>query len=76
MLIKLQDKTVRLINFQPLNAPVGPLYQENKILKVTDFINYKNILRQKFTMKRKLTILQQNVYYVKSNHACKTRAAT
>ena len=42
-LIKLQDKALRLINFQPLNAPAGPLYQRNKILKITDFMNYKNI---------------------------------
>ena len=33
-LIKLQDKTLRLINFQLLNVPARPLYQEMKILKL------------------------------------------
>ena len=31
-----------MINFEPLNSPAGP-NQENKILTITDFINYKNM---------------------------------
>ena len=42
-LIKVQNKAFRLINFQPSNTPIGPLYHAKK-LKIGDFINYRNAL--------------------------------
>ena len=39
-----EDEALRLINFQPLNAPARSLYQKNNFLTITDFINYKNII--------------------------------
>ena len=44
LLIKLYHKALRLVNFQPLNAPASPLYQEYKTPKITGIMKCKNIL--------------------------------
>ena len=51
-LTKLQNKALKVINFQSSDSPTGPLYQENKVLKISDFINYKNALFVRNTLKR------------------------
>ena len=39
--------------FQSSDSPTGPLYQRNKVLKIADFINYKNALFIRNTLKKK-----------------------
>ena len=41
---KLQNKAMRIINFQDFNAPSKPLYIENKMLRFEDIIRLKNCL--------------------------------
>ena len=41
---KLQEKAIRIINFLPLNAPVGKQMYEMNVLKLKDFIILQNIL--------------------------------
>ena len=73
-LIKLQDKVLKLINFQPLNAPAGPPYQENKILKITDFINYKNILFVRISIRKEnVHIFNEMLTMLNRNHSYNTR---
>ena len=43
-LTKLQNKALKVINFQPSDSPAGLLYHENRVLKIADFIKYKNAL--------------------------------
>ena len=70
-LTKLQNKALKVINFQSSDSPTGPLYQENKVLKISDFINYKNALFIRNTLKREnpqvflemFTTLNQNHTY-------------
>ena len=38
-LLCLQEKAVKLINFQRQTLPSNNLFKENKILKISDFIN-------------------------------------
>ena len=51
-LTKLQNKALKVINFQSCDSPTVPLYQENRVLKIADFINYKNALFVRNTLKR------------------------
>ena len=51
--------------FQSSDSTTGPLCQENKVLKIADFINYKNAFFVRNTLKRKATSLPWNVCYVK-----------
>ena len=48
---KLQNKALEVINFQSSDSPTGPLYKGNKVLKIDDFINYKNTLFVTNTLK-------------------------
>ena len=76
-LIKHQDKTLKLINFHLLNVPAQPLYQEMKILKINDFINYRNILLVKNSLRKdNLPIFNEMFTMLSQNHTCETRAAT
>ena len=38
-LMKLQNKALKVINFDSSDSPTGPLYQERKVLKIADFVN-------------------------------------
>ena len=41
---KLQNKAIRIINFKPDDSDINVLYNQNKILKISDFISLKNAL--------------------------------
>ena len=43
-LLKLQEKALQIINFQPPTATINHLVLENKILKIADFIKYRYAL--------------------------------
>ena len=72
-LTKLQNKELKVINFQSSDSPTGPLYQENKVLKIADFINYKNALFVRNTLKRE----NHEMFIIfNQNHSYNARAAT
>ena len=76
-LTKLQNRALRLINFQPSNNSTGPLYHVNKILKTGDFINYKNALFARNTVKNEKPPLFKEIFnMLHQNHTHNTRAAT
>ena len=41
-LTKLQNKALKVINFQSSDSPTGPLYQENKVLKIAKYSASEN----------------------------------
>ena len=43
-LTRLENKAFNVINFQSSDSPTGPLYKGNKVLKIVDFINCRNVL--------------------------------
>ena len=43
-IVILQEKAVRIINFQPKNSHTSPLFKQNSILKFQDKICLENIL--------------------------------
>ena len=68
---------MKVINFQSSDSPTGPLYQENKVLKISDFINYKNALFVRNTLKRENPqVLHQMFIMLNHKHTYNTRAAT
>ena len=73
---KLQNKALKIINFQSSDSPTGPLYQENKVLKIADFINYKNALFVRNTLKRENPQVFHEMFMLHQNHTYNTRAAT
>ena len=76
-LTKLQNKTLKVINFQSSDSPTGPLYQENKVLKIADFINYKNVLFVRNTLKRENPqVFHEMFIMLNQNHSYNTKAAT
>ena len=76
-LTKLQKKALKVINFQSSDSPTGPLYQENKVLKIADFINYKNALFVRNTLKRENPqVFHQMFIMLNHKHTYNTRAAT
>ena len=42
LLLLLQEKATRIINFQPQTSSSNNLFKENRILKISDYINYKH----------------------------------
>ena len=76
-LTKLQNKALKVINFLSSDSPTGPLYQENKVLKIADFINYKNALFIRNTLKRENPqVFHEMILMLNQNHSYNTRAAT
>ena len=56
-LIKLLEKALQIINFKNFNENVNPLFKENQILKVSNFIAYKKCIVCQKLLKRKMTRL-------------------
>ena len=76
-LTKLQNKALKVINFQSSDSPTGPLYQENKVLKIADFINYKNALFVRNTLKRENPqVFHEMFIMLNQNSSYNTRGAT
>ena len=65
-LTKLQKKALKVINFQSSDSPTGPLYQENKVLIIADFIYYKNALFVRNTLKRENPQVFHKMFIIKS----------
>ena len=74
---KLQNKALKVINFQSSNSLTGPLYQEIKVLKIADFINCKNALFVRNTLKReKPRVFYEMFIMLNQSYSYKTRPAT
>ena len=74
---KLQNKALKVINFQSSDSPTGPLYQRNKVLKIADFISYKNALFVRNTLKKEdPQVFHEMFIMLNQNHTYNTRAAT
>ena len=72
---KLQNKALEVINFQSSDSPTGPLYKGNKVLKIDDFINYKNALFVTNTLKKENPqVFQEMFIMLNQNHTCNSRA--
>ena len=75
-LTTLQNKALKVINFQSSDPPIGPLSQGNKVLKIADFINYKNALFVKNTLKKENPqVFHEMFITLNQNHTYNTRAA-
>ena len=73
---ELQKKSLRLINFKCYNAPTDPLFKDNKILKISDFIAYKNVLFVRECLRKEnLTIFNDMFPLANQNHNYNTRSA-
>ena len=76
-LTKLQNKALKVIHFRSSDSPTGSLYQENKVLKIAVFINYKNAIFVRNTLKREIPqVFHEMFIMLNQNHSYNTRAAT
>ena len=74
---KLQNKALKVINFQSSDSPTGPLYQRNKVLRIADFISYKNALFVRNILKKENPqVFHEMFIMLNQNHTYNTRAAT
>ena len=73
---KLQDKAIRIINFKSDDSDVNSFYHKNKILKINDFIELKNVLLVKDSLQGNTTAsLQNNFRLTREMHNHGTRNA-
>ena len=73
-LIKLLEKALQIINFKNFNENVNPLFKENQILKVSNFIAYKNELSVRNYSKEKSLLFNDMFTLLNTNHEYITRA--
>ena len=52
-LLLLQEKAIRIINFQPQTSPFNNLFRENRILKISNYVNYKHTLFFRNSLRKK-----------------------
>ena len=75
-LTKLQNKALKVINFQSSDSPTGPLYNESKVLKIANSINYKNALFARNILKKENPqVFHEMFIMLNQNHTYNTRAA-
>ena len=73
---ELQKKSLRLINFKCYDAPTDPLFKDNKILKLSDFITYKNALFVRECLRKEnLAIFNDMFPLANQNHNYNTRSS-
>ena len=65
-----------MINFQSTDPRTGPLYKGNRVLKIADFLNYKNALFVRNTNKKEnAQVFHEMFIMLNQNHTYNTRAA-
>ena len=73
----MQEKVKRIINFQPHTSASNNLFKEKRILKISDYINYKHArLVGNSLRKENLQIFNGMFTPLGINHTHNTRAAT
>ena len=75
-IIKLQDKSIRIINFAKYHDPTSELYKKSSILKFQDQIRLNNYFHVHDSINRQLPpSLQENFHYLHDIHAHKTKSS-
>ena len=76
-LLLLQEKAIRIINFQPQTSSSNNLFKENRILKISDYINCKHTLFVRNSLRKENLQIFNNMFTsLGINHTHNTRAAT
>ena len=76
-LLHLQEKAIRIINFKPQISPTDCIFKENKILRISDFVNYKYPLFLRKSLRRENVVIFNNMFTLLNlNHNHNTHAAT
>ena len=75
-LLHLQEKTLRIIDFKPQTLPSDCTFKENKILRISDFTNYKYALFVRNSLRRENVVIFNDMFTpLNLNHNRNTRAA-
>ena len=69
----LQDKALRIINFKPFRSPCKPIYKENKILRLEDFLKIQNSLLIHDFLHDNLPACFKDYYFQKNTRQVQTR---
>ena len=76
-LLLLQEKAIRIINFQPQTSSSNNLFKENRILKISDYINYKHALFVRNSLRKENLPIFNNMFTsLGIKHTHNSRAAT
>ena len=76
-LLLLQEKAIRIIIFLPQTSSSKNLFKENKILKISDYINYKHALFVRNSLRKENLPIFNNLFTsLGINHTHNTCAAT
>ena len=76
-LIKLQNKTIRIINFAPFRSSVTHFYKDNRLLKLNDIIKVQNFLYVLECLQDTVPIVLSRTFtLVKTKHNHNTRGAS
>ena len=76
MICKLQNRALRIINFENFQAQSSPLYKASKIMKIQDLVSYQNILHIHDYLNNKLPhcfhgyfLKLDNIYNIQTRNA-------
>ena len=61
-LLRLQEKALRIINFKPQTSPSDYIFKENKIRRISDFINYKYTLFVRKSIRRENVVIFNDTF--------------
>ena len=76
-LIKLQEKALIIINFKNFKENTNPLFKEDQVPKIFDFIVYKNALFVRKSLKKENFSLFNDMFtLLNANHNYITRAGS
>jgi hypothetical protein len=70
---KLQDKALRIINFEAFRSPSKPIYKDNGILRLQDFLNIQNSLLIHDFLHDNLPSCFKDYYFKKNTRQIQTR---
>ena len=75
-LLHLQEKALRIIDFKLQTSPSDCIFKENKILEISDFVNYKYALFVRKSLRRENVVSFNNIFTpLNLNHNHNTRAS-
>ena len=75
-LLHLQEKALRIIAFKLQTSPSDSIFKENKILEISDFVNYKYALFVRKSLRRENVVSFNNIFTpLNLNHNHSTRAS-
>ena len=72
----MQEKALKIINFKPQISPSDCIFKENKILRISDFVNYKYALFVRKSLRWENVVIFNDMFNpLNLNHNDITRAA-